>query len=93
MVGATLGARDFSRAVSSFCQVFIVTRAKSSLRARGFSRGFAARGFDTENSRLTREKPLVRKVSRSSNKNNTEDKPYEGVESRVNPATFSSKFF
>ena len=25
----TLGARDFSSAVSGFCQVFIVTRAKS----------------------------------------------------------------
>ena len=35
----TLGARDFSSAVSVFCQVFIVTRAKS------FSRSFAARGF------------------------------------------------
>ena len=45
MVGATLGARDFSSAVSSFCRVFIVTRAKSSLRARDFCRGFAARGF------------------------------------------------
>ena len=30
---------DFSSAVSGFCQVFIVSRAKS------FSRGFAARGF------------------------------------------------
>ena len=28
-VGGTLGARDFSSAVSGFCQVFIVTRAKS----------------------------------------------------------------
>ena len=67
---ATLGARDFSGAVSGFCQVFIVTRAKS------FSRGFAARGFglrpklcrpsaDTKNSRRTRrprEKPLVPRV-------------------------------
>ena len=26
---ATLGARDFSSAVSGFCQVFVVTRAKS----------------------------------------------------------------
>ena len=34
LVGSTLGARDFSSAVSAFCQVFIVTR---------FSRGFAAR--------------------------------------------------
>ena len=33
-VGSTLGARDFSNAVSRFCQVFIVTRANS------FSRGF-----------------------------------------------------
>ena len=59
----TLGARDFSSAVSGFCQVFIVTRAKS----------FAARGFglrpkmcrplaNTENSRRTREKPLVPRV-------------------------------
>ena len=29
MVLGTLGARDFSSAVSGFCQVFIVTRAKS----------------------------------------------------------------
>ena len=35
VLGITLGARDFSSAVSGFCQVFIVTRAKS----------FAARGF------------------------------------------------
>ena len=60
----TLGARDFSSAVSGLCQVFIVTRAKS----------FAARGFDlrpktcrpsanTENSRRTREKPLVPRVT------------------------------
>ena len=28
---STLGARDFSSAVSGFCQVFIVTRAKSLL--------------------------------------------------------------
>ena len=53
----TLGGRDFSGAVSCFCQVFMVTR-------------FAARGFglrpkmcralaDTENSRRTRGKPLV----------------------------------
>ena len=57
---ATLGARDFSSAVSGFCQVFIVTR-------------FAAREFglwpkmcwpsaNTENSRCTREKPLVPRV-------------------------------
>ena len=40
---STLGARDFSSAVSGFCQVFIVTR-------------------NTENSRRTREKPLVPRV-------------------------------
>ena len=34
-MGSTLGARDFSSAVSGLCQVFIVTRAKR------FSRGFA----------------------------------------------------
>ena len=55
----TLGARDFSSAVSCFCQVF--------------SRGVAARGFglrpkmcrpsaNTENSHRTREKPLVPRV-------------------------------
>ena len=57
----TLGARDFSSAVSGFCQVFIVTR-------------FAARGFGLRpklcrptspaerKSRRTREKPLVPRV-------------------------------
>ena len=59
----TLRARDFSSTVSGLCQVFIVTRAKS----------FAACGLDllpktcrpsanTENSRRTREKPLVPRV-------------------------------
>ena len=58
-VGGTLGARDFSSAVSGFCQVFIVTRATTR-----FSRGFGVRPkADTENSRLTREKPLVAWVS------------------------------
>ena len=57
--GDTLGARDFSSAVSCFCQVF--------------SRGVAARGFglrpkmcrpsaNTANSRRTREKPLAPRV-------------------------------
>ena len=32
----TLGARDFSSAVSGFCQVFIVTRAKSFSREKKF---------------------------------------------------------
>ena len=58
----TLGpeTRDFSSAVSSFCQVFIVTRA--------FFRGFGLRpkmcrpSANTENSRRTREKPLVPRV-------------------------------
>ena len=36
-VSITLGARDFSSAVSGFCQVFIVIRAKR------FSRGFGLR--------------------------------------------------
>ena len=31
MISSTQGARDFSSAVSGFCQVFIVTRAKSLL--------------------------------------------------------------
>ena len=37
-----LGARDFSSAVSVFCQVFIVIRVKS---LQVFSRGFAVRTF------------------------------------------------
>ena len=63
MQGGTLGARDFSSAVSGFCQVFIVTRAKS------FSRGFGLRpkmcrpSANTENYRRTREKPLVPRVA------------------------------
>ena len=66
----TLGARDFSSAVSGFWQVFIVTHAKS------FSRGFAARCFglqpkmcrpsaNIEHSRRTREKPLVPRVKKT----------------------------
>ena len=41
----TQGARDFSSAVSGFCQVFIVTRADSPLMASA----------NAENSRRTRE--------------------------------------
>ena len=37
MVTGTLGARDFSSAVSGFCQVFIVTRAKSFCSKYGLS--------------------------------------------------------
>ena len=44
---ATLGARDFSSAVSGFCQVFIV---------------FLAASANNENSHRTREKPLVPRV-------------------------------
>ena len=66
----TLGVRDFCSTVSGFCQVFIVTRAKS------FSRGFAARGFglrlemcqplaNTKNLCCTREKPLVPNVGQA----------------------------
>ena len=47
----TLGARDFSSAVSGFCQVFIVTTCRPSA--------------NTENSRRKREKPLVPRVVRT----------------------------
>ena len=63
----TLDAWDFSSAVSGFCQVFIVTLAKnffSRLRRRGF--GLRPKmcwpSANTENSRRTREKPLVPRV-------------------------------
>ena len=61
----TLGARDFSSAVSGFCQVFIVTRAKSGFAARGFGlRPKTCRpSANTETSRRTRENPLVPRVS------------------------------
>ena len=57
----TLGARDFSSAVSGFCQVFIVTRAKSGFVARefGLRPKICRPSANTENSRCTREKPLV----------------------------------
>ena len=55
-VASTLGARDFSSAVSGFCQVFIVTLCRSWLRPSA----------NTENSRRTREKPLVPRVGRES---------------------------
>ena len=50
----TLGARDFSSAVSCFCQVFIVTR--------GLRPKICRPSANTENSRRTREKPLVPRV-------------------------------
>ena len=52
----TLGARDFPGAVSGFCQVLIVTPAKS-LRPK-----MCQSSANTENSRRTREKPLVPSV-------------------------------
>ena len=51
----TLCAIEFSSAVSGFCQVFIVTLEKC------FSRGFGPKA-DTENSRRTRENPLLPRV-------------------------------
>ena len=60
----TLGATDFSSAVSGFCQVFIVTRAKAS-GAEFFSRlrrSWLRPSANTENSRRTREKPLVPRI-------------------------------
>jgi len=49
-----LGARDFSSAVSGFCQVFIVTSD-----CRDPHEKFFSPLANTENSRRTREKPLV----------------------------------
>lgn len=54
----TLGARDFSRAVSVFCQVFIVTQA-SSLVASAFGR---PRNVSAALDHRAREKPLVPRV-------------------------------
>ena len=52
----TLGARDFSGAVSGFCQVFIVWPA------RRLRRSWLRPSANTENSRRTREPPLVTRV-------------------------------
>ena len=57
-VWPTLGARDFSNAVSGFCQVFIVTRA----RGFGLRPKMCRPSANNENSRRTREKPLVPRV-------------------------------
>ena len=54
----TLGARDFSSAVSGFCQVFIVTRAFFLQLLRSWLRPSA----NTENSHRTRENLLVPRV-------------------------------
>ena len=59
----TLGARDFSSAVSSFCQVFIVTR--TCFRGFGLRPKMCRPSANTENSRRTREKPLVPRVVES----------------------------
>ena len=50
MVTVTLGARDFSSAVSCSCQVFKVTRLRPKM---------CRPSANTENSYRTREKPLV----------------------------------
>ena len=51
----SLGAKDFSNAVSSFCQVLRMTRGSL---AEDLSRPSA----NNENSRCTREKPLIPRV-------------------------------
>ena len=56
---STLGARDFSSAVSGLCQVFIVTRAACGL---GLRPTMCRPSANTKNSRRTREKPLVPRV-------------------------------
>ena len=61
----TLGARDFSSAVSGFCQVFIVTRAKSFSRGFGLQPEICRPPANIENSRRTREKPLVPRVKKT----------------------------
>ena len=61
----TLGARDFSSAVSGFCQVFIVTRAKSFSRGFGLQPKMCRPSANIEHSRRTREKPLVPRVKKT----------------------------
>ena len=59
----TLGARDFASAVSGFCQVFIVIRAKSfAARGVGLRPKMCRPSANTQNSHRTREKPLVPRV-------------------------------
>ena len=57
--GHTLGARDFSSTVSGFCQVFIAA-CGFGLRPK-----ICRPSVNTENSRRTREKPLVPRVMRA----------------------------
>ena len=61
----TLGARDFSSAVSGFCQDFIVTRAKSFSRGFGLQPKICRPPANIENSRRTRGKPLVPRVKKT----------------------------
>ena len=56
----TLGARDFSSAVSGFCQVFIVTRVAA--RGFGLRPKMCRPSANTKNSRRTQEKSLVPRV-------------------------------
>ena len=57
----TPGARDFPSAVSGFCQVFIVSFAP---RGFGLRPKICRPSANTENSRRTREKPLVPRVKK-----------------------------
>ena len=61
----TLGARDFSSAVSGFWQVFIVTHAKSFSRGFGVQPKMCRPSANIEHSRRTREKPLVPRVKKT----------------------------
>ena len=60
-VSFTLGARDFSSAVSGFCQVFIVTRAKNI--SRSFAAVASAHGRRCVGLRPTPKIPAVREKS------------------------------
>ena len=55
----SLGAKDFSNAVSSFCQVLRVTRGSL---ARSLAEDLSRPSANNENSRCTREKPLIPRV-------------------------------
>ena len=58
----TLGARDFSSAVSGLCQVFIVFLAASPARGFGLRPKMCRPSANTENFLRTREKSLVPRV-------------------------------
>ena len=62
---STLGARDFSSAVSGFCQVVVGPAREASrffLAASAYGRRCVGLRTNTEISRRTREKPLVPRV-------------------------------